>query len=50
MNETINELLVTGDKFVPKMRLRQFTAPALLGKSSKPGFTSNARGPFTQKR
>ena len=34
MNDTINKFLLTGDKFMPEMRLRQ------------PGFTYSACGPF----
>ena len=38
MNEIVNKFLLTGDKFVPKMHLRQ------------PGFTSSACGSFTQRK
>ena len=38
MNETINKFLLTGDKFMPEMHLRQ------------PGFTDNACGPFTKNK
>ena len=36
MNNTINKFLLTGDKFMPEMHLRQ------------PGFTYSACGPFTK--
>ena len=36
MNEIVNRFLLTGDKFVPEMHLRQ------------PGFTYRASGPFTK--
>ena len=36
MNETVNKLLLAGDKFMPEIHLRQ------------PGFTYNACGPFTK--
>ena len=35
MNATVNKLLLAGDKFMPKMHLRQ------------PRFTCSACGPFT---
>ena len=35
MNEKENKFLLTGDKFMPEMHLKQ------------PGFTYNACGPFT---
>ena len=38
MNEIINEFLLTGDKFMPEMHLRQ------------PGFTYSACGPFTKNK
>ena len=38
MNEVINKFLLAGDKFMPKMHLRQ------------PEFTYNACGLFTKKR
>ena len=38
MNEIINKFLLTGDKFMPEMHLRQ------------PGFTDNACGPFTKNK
>ena len=38
MNESINKFLLTGDKFMPKMHLRQ------------PGFTYSASGPFTKNK
>ena len=38
MNQILNQFLLTGDKFVPEMHLRQ------------PGFTYSASGPFTKKR
>ena len=38
MNETVNKFLLSGDKFMPEMHLRQ------------PGFTYNASGPFTKKQ
>ena len=34
MNELVNKFLLTGDKFMPEVHLRQ------------PGFTYSARGPF----
>ena len=34
MNEIVNKFLLTGDKFMPEMHLRQ------------PGFTHSACGPF----
>ena len=37
MNEIVNKFLLTGDKFMPEMHLKQ------------PGFTYSARGPFTKK-
>ena len=36
MNEIINKFLLTGDKYMPEMHLRQ------------PGFTYSACGPFTK--
>ena len=36
MNNIINKFLLTGDKFMPEMHLRQ------------PGFTYSACGPFTK--
>ena len=36
MNEIVNTFLLAGDKFMPKMHLRQ------------PGFTYSACGPFTK--
>ena len=38
MNEIINEFLLAGDKFMPKMHLKQ------------PGFTYSACGPFTKNK
>ena len=38
MNEIVNKFLLTGDKFKPKMHLKQ------------PGFTYNACGPFTKNK
>ena len=38
MSETINNLLLAGDKFMPEIHLKQ------------PGFTYNARGPFTKNK
>ena len=38
MNEIVNKFLLTGDKFMPEMHLRQ------------PGFTYSACGPFTKNR
>ena len=38
MNETINNFLLAGDKFMPVMHLRQ------------PGFTYSARGPLTKNK
>ena len=38
MNEIVNKLLLVGDKFMPKMHLKQ------------PGFTYSACGPFTQNK
>ena len=38
MNTTVNKLLLTGDKFMPEMHLRQ------------PGFTYSACGPFTKNK
>ena len=38
MNEVINKFLLTGDKFIPEMHLRQ------------PGFTYSACGPFTKNK
>ena len=38
MNEIVNKFLLVGDKFMPKMHLRQ------------PGFTYSACGPFTKNR
>ena len=36
MNEIVNKFLLTGDKFMPEIHLRQ------------PGFTYSACGPFTK--
>ena len=36
MNEIVNKFLLTGDKFIPEMHLRQ------------PEFTYSACGPFTK--
>ena len=36
MNEIVNKCLLAGDKFMPKMHLKQ------------PGFTDSACGPFTK--
>ena len=38
MNKTINKFLLTGDKFMPELHLKQ------------PGFTYSACGPFTKHR
>ena len=38
MNEIVNTLLLTGDKFMPKMHLKQ------------PGFTYSACRPFTKNK
>ena len=38
MNQILNKFLLTGDKFMPEMHLRQ------------PGFTYSSSGPFTKKR
>ena len=38
MNNIINKVLLTGDKFMPKMYLRQ------------PGLTYSACGPFTKNK
>ena len=38
MNETVNKFLLTGDKFMPDMHLKQ------------PGFTYSACGPFTKNK
>ena len=38
MNETVNTLLLAGDKFIPEMHLKQ------------PGFTYNTCGPFTKNK
>ena len=38
MNEIVNKFLLAGDKFMPKMHLKQ------------PGLTYSARGPFTKKK
>ena len=38
MNEIVNKFLLAGDKFMPKMHLRQ------------PGFTYSASGPFTKNK
>ena len=38
MNEIVNKFLLTGDKFMPKMHLKQ------------PGFTYGACGPFTKNK
>ena len=35
MNQIVNKFLLTGDKFMPEMHVKQ------------PGFTCNACGPFT---
>ena len=37
MNETVNKFILSGDKFMPEMHLKQ------------PGFTHSACGPFTKK-
>ena len=42
MNETVNQLLLAGDKFMPEMHLKQ---PAWLNKSE---FTYRAGGPFNK--
>ena len=44
MNEIVNKFLLTGDKFMPEMHLKQLTA---LGKLE---FTYSARGPFTKNK
>ena len=44
MNETVNEFLLTGYKFMPEMHLRQ---PAALG---KPGLVYSVCGPFTKNK
>ena len=44
MNAIINKFLLAGDKFMPKMHLKQ---PAALG---KPGFTYSAGGLFTKNK
>ena len=36
MNDTMNKFLLTGNKFMPEMQLKQ------------PGFTYSAYGPFTK--
>ena len=38
MNEILNKFLLVGDKFMPKMHLKQ------------PGFTNSACGPFTKNK
>ena len=38
MNKIVNRLLLTGDKFIPELDLKQ------------PGFTYSACGPFTKHR
>ena len=38
MNEIINKILLTGDKFIPKMHLRE------------PRFTYSSCGPFTENK
>ena len=38
MNETVNKFLLAGDKFMPKIYLRQ------------PGFTYSDGGPFTNNK
>ena len=38
MNKTVNRLLLAGDKFMPKMHVRQ------------PGYTCSACGPFTKSK
>ena len=38
MNKIISKFLLTGDKFMPELHLKQ------------PGFTYSARGPFTKHR
>ena len=38
MNEIVNKFLLVGDKFMPKMHLKQ------------PGFTYSACGPFTKNK
>ena len=38
MNEIVNKFLLAGDKFMPKMHLKQ------------PGFTYSACGPFTKNK
>ena len=38
MNEIVNKFLLVGDKFVPKLHLKQ------------PGFTYSACGPFTKNK
>ena len=38
MNEIVNKFLLAGDKFMPEMHLKE------------PGFTYNARGPFTKNK
>ena len=38
INETVNTLLLAGDKFIPEMHLKQ------------PGFTYNTCGPFTKNK
>ena len=38
MNETVNKLLLVGDKFLPEMHLKQS------------GFTYSACGPFTKNK
>ena len=38
MNEIVNKFLLVGDKFIPKMHLRQ------------PGFTYSACAPFTKSK
>ena len=38
MNQIVNKFLLTGDKFIPEMHLKQ------------PGFTYSACGPFTRNK
>ena len=38
MNEIVNKFLLTGDKFMPEIHLKQ------------PGFTYSAYGPFTKNK
>ena len=44
MGKIVNKILLGGDKYMPKMHLKQ---PAALGKL---GFTYSACGPFTKKQ